>query len=167
MRMQKHTVKVTSIGLLLIFCAVFTKEREAQAVTNALSSSTLLAQTSIYKGYETYYVIEGKRPAGFEKFENFTLDSPDGVKLEGRVTPPVGKVFRFSSVSLVNGKLTFRTQPVKGVSYSFEGNFLQAPPFPYDGKTPVLEGKLKKLTSGRATAEAQVKFIVEEGKGEG
>jgi hypothetical protein len=164
--MKKHMVRVTCIGLLLVFCAIFTNEREAQAVTDDLISSSLLTQRVLNEEYETGYVIKGKRPKGFERFESFVMNSPDGEKLEGRVIPPAGNVYEFTSVSLVDGTLTFRTRPVKGVSYSFEGDFLQAPPFPYDGKTPVLQGKLKKIVSGSPVAEAQVKFIVEHG-GEG
>jgi len=61
------------------------------------------------------------------------------------------------------GTLTFSTEAVSGVSYDFEGTFLEVPENARYGDT-VLVGHLRKLREGRVIGEGQVKLTYSRGE---
>lgn len=113
--------------------------------------------------YEGFYEVMGARPKGFEQFGNFMIRAPEGGRISGAVVPLEGKVYEFARATLDGRKLTFVTQKVGGVNYSFEGQFLAAPPFAGGKKTAVAEGLVRKFRHDQMAAEASMKFYFDEG----
>lgn len=116
--------------------------------------------------YEGFYEVLGARPKGFEQFGNFMIRAPKQGRISGAVVPLEGELYEFARATLAGGKLTFVTQKVGGVHYSFDGQFLAAPPFAGNKKVAVAEGLVKKFRGEQVTAEASMKFYYDEG-GEG
>lgn len=119
-----------------------------------------------YTGY--YFVLshgENDVHKGFEEFEGFELVMmsyrTDGtsVPVRPRGTVHAGKAFNLSHVQIEGDHISFDTSTVRGVSYSFEGAFLNTD----DPDAPVLRGRVVKFVNGAKAAEAQLEFIMEEG----
>jgi hypothetical protein len=110
--------------------------------------------------------VLGERPKGFEQFGNFMIRAPKGGRISGAVVPTEGKLYEFASASLEGERLTFTTQQVGGVSYSFDGRFLGAPPFGGGKTAAVARGTVRKYRGGRQEAEGEMSFYYDEG-GEG
>jgi hypothetical protein len=129
-------------------------------------SAVLSAQKDPSEMYVGFYTIFGPKPAEFAEFANFAILSNDAHGLSGRVIPNSGRVFEFSSASLDGGALHFRTRLINGFAYQFDGRFLKSPPFAHDGRTPVLEGVLRRIRNGEVAAEAKCKFATIEPEGD-
>jgi hypothetical protein len=118
-------------------------------------------------GYAGFFEPVGRKPKGFEKFANFMIRSTRGRSVDGAViTSETDLVYEFVEAALEGDRLTFRTKKVRGVSYSFEGRFLQPPPIG-KRKGAVVEGTLTRYRNGRKTAGAVIKFRHESGGEEG
>jgi hypothetical protein len=131
-----------------------------------LSCLALAAQDNPYTKYQGFYVIVGEKPKAFSGIDNFVITEFNADRLSGRVVPVEGRVYEFRSAKLADGSLTFETRRVNGVGYSFTGRFLSAPPAPKDGRTPVIEGTMKRLRDGAPPEEAKLRFAFSEGGGE-
>lgn len=107
--------------------------------------------------------IEGEPPAEFKDFSGINLNMrrlrrlpTSGVQLND------GTSFRFRTITLKQNNFTFTTVTLRGVSYSFIGKFLKGGDFAatwMGEETPVLEGVLTKIKSGKKVAEENLKFI--------
>jgi hypothetical protein len=126
----------------------------------------LFAQNNPLEKYVGFYEIAGEKPKDFAEFANFAILSFDGPHMDGRVIPNRGRVYEFSSAKLDNNEFQFHTRTLNGVAYDFTGRFLNAPPFPHDGRTPILEGVLKRLRNGEVAAEAKCQFAAVAAGGE-
>lgn len=129
----------------------------------AITPSLVYAQ----KGQERFdpngsFWIIGDTPSEFSDFSAINLNArrvrrlpPSGLQLKS------GKTFRFQQLTVKREKFTFVTTPVRGVSYSFSGQFLKGGVFSetvLDDQSPVLEGVLTKFVSGKKVAEAKLQF---------
>lgn len=113
--------------------------------------------------YEGFYEVLGARPKGFEQFGNFMIRAPQDGRISGAVVPLEGEVYEFARATLADRKLTFVTQKVGGISYSFEGVFLERPPFAGKRKAAVAEGLVRKFRNDQPAGEANMKFYFDEG----
>lgn len=119
------------------------------------------------KGQERFdpngsFWIIGDAPSGFSDFSAINLNArrvrrlpSAGLQLKN------GKSFRFQQLTVKPEKFAFVTTQVRGVSYSFSGRFLKGGVFSetvLDDQSPVLEGVLTKLVSGKKVAEAKLQF---------
>jgi hypothetical protein len=106
--------------------------------------------------------ILGKPPSEFENIGGINLNSRASKRLPlAGVELVNGRRLRFKTLSVKREALVFTTDALQGVSYSFSGRFLRGGVFSaqnLDEETPVLEGTLTKLRSGRKVAEAKLKF---------
>jgi len=116
-----------------------------------------------FKPYLAFYVPVTEKPKTLASFANFVITAASSEKVAGRVIPESGKVFEFENASIRNGELRFDTRRVKSLSYRFAGRFLQAPPFPDDGRTAVLEGVLERYRNGQLEVQAPMRFAVTAG----
>jgi hypothetical protein len=142
-----------------------TKGAPDAAGSNATASASSNEQESAdaSAAYEGFYEVLGARPKGFEQFGNFMIRAPQGGRVSGAVVPLEGELYEFARATLANRKLTFVTRKVGGVHYSFDGQFLAAPPFANDKKAAVAEGLVKKFQGDKVAAEANMKFYFDEG----
>ena len=108
-------------------------------------ASIAMAQNPFEPYLGFYSIVGSEKPKSFVDFDNFVITEAAPGMIRGRVVPPQGKVRDFLRAKLADGALTFETRRLNGVSYSFSGQFLKAPPVPVDGKTPVLEGIVARL----------------------
>lgn len=120
---------------------------------------------------EGYYYISGdNQPKGFEDFENFNITNKDyKTEIEddyGKLIAPEGyvqtkKELNFNKISIGSNQIRFETERVKGISYSFEGEFIETRRFIYlepEETEKVLKGVLIKKRNGKKIAEAEVDF---------
>ena len=119
---------------------------------------------------EGYYYISGDAPKGFEDFVNFNVANKD-YKTEneaeyGKLIAPEGyveadKELKFRKISIGSGQIQFETERIKGISYTFSGQFTETRNFVYlesEAVEKVLEGRLIKKRSGKKIAETQAAF---------
>lgn len=115
------------------------------------------------------YVIRGRKPRGFDDFDNFTLDIAGepargrDIKVVGGVVTSSGghdsTVFQLERMNLSVSKLSFTTETVGGVGYEFEGRFLRGGALSrFSRKVSVLEGVLTKYVGGAKVAERRLRF---------
>jgi len=119
---------------------------------------------------EGYYYISGDVPKGFEDFENFNVTNKNYKSEDeaeyGKLIAPEGyvqtkKEFKFRKISIGNGQIQFETERIKGISYTFSGQFTETRNFIYlesEAVEKVLEGNLIKKRSGKKIAETQAAF---------
>jgi hypothetical protein len=107
--------------------------------------------------------ILGEPPNEFVDFGGINLNAK---RLRRLPSPGVqlnnGRNFRFKALNVSRENFTFTTVAVGGVSYTFAGRFLKGGVFEtltLDENTPVLEGVLTKLKSGKKVTEAKLKFV--------
>ncbi len=127
--------------------------------------------------HNSYYMI-GDPPKGFEDCKNlaiatkeFVTDS-DGSFVEAYPIPPRGSVFedyekpafKFTGISIYNGRIAFATESSNKISYRFTGNFILGEELESDGivNLAYLTGKLTKLKNGKKLAEKEVKYAIDE-----
>lgn len=140
-----------------------------KGVSNAVTPATLPTATGAQDdaaasaAYEGFYEVLGARPKGFEQFGNFMIRAPQDGRISGAVVPLAGEVHEFARATLADRKLTFVTQKVGGISYSFEGVFLERPPFAGKRKAAVAEGLVRKFRNDQPAGEASMKFYFDEG----
>ena len=142
---------------------MFVKNWKVGLVFFAITCSLAYAQ----KGEERFdpngsFWIIGEVPSGFSDFSSINLNArrvrrlpPSGLQLKN------GKSFRFQQLTVKRERFTFVTTPVRGVSYSFSGRFLKGGVFSetvLDDQSPVVEGVLTKLVSGKKVADAKLQF---------
>jgi len=123
-----------------------------------------------------YYII-GKNPKGFADFENLAITTHDySEKLEKAVRiKPTGslvmkKEFKFSWINITNKRISFVTQTRKGISYQFDGKFIEEVEVKLKDDNGeeytdyvVLKGRLTKWRNGIKIAEAKVRFALSHG----
>lgn len=122
-----------------------------------------------------YYII-GENPKGFEDFQYLSVSTRDySEKLEKVVAvKPYGlieteKEFKFSWLNITGKRISFVTKTRQGVSYQFDGKFIEAEEVEYRIKdevltdTAVLKGRLTKWRNGKKIAEAKVKLAMSHG----
>jgi hypothetical protein len=113
-----------------------------------------------------------ENPKGFEDFETLSITTrvysekyPDGIAVK-----PTGALltasteYKFSQTNINGKRISFVTQTKKGVSFRFDGKFVNKK-YKYkleDGEeneqNVVLEGRLTKLRTGVRIAETKIKF---------
>jgi hypothetical protein len=114
-----------------------------------------------------YYVLGEKYPKGLNDFQAFGLfrnQSGGHVRLEGWVMTdrdnPNESSTNMKSLRLDGKHLRFTARARKGITFTFDGQFLRSGDFkPYFNKqVPVVEGTVRKLRKGRKIAEAKMRF---------
>lgn len=142
---------------------------EADTVTPVAKTETA-TETGKFDAEGYYYISADNTPKGFDDFENFSITSKD-YKTEneedyGKLIAPEGYVqanreLKFSRISIGDYQIRFETERVKGISYSFSGEFTETRNFNYlesEDREKVLKGVLTKKRNGKKIAEAQVDF---------
>lgn len=127
-----------------------------------------------------YYII-GENPKGFADFENLAITTHDySEKLEKAVrVKPTGslvmkKEFKFAWINILTDRkskrISFETQARKGISYQFDGKFIEEEEIKYKNANGeeftdyvVLKGRLTKWRNGVKIAEAKVKLAMSHG----
>lgn len=126
------------------------------------------------------FISNGKLPADFQNFDNFTLDIPtfldkpneisdsaESLKVIGALVtrsfdkePYERQNYPIEQLSLSPDKINFTTETFNNVHYEFSGNFLKKGNFVdfNASKTIVLEGNLKKFEQSKAPQEAILRF---------
>jgi hypothetical protein len=113
-----------------------------------------------------YYSPQGKLPAAFAEIDILLLSTIDNqgnpAPLNGFIRPKrkSAKDYRLVNPKLEDKNLTFKTQAVRGISYSFAGAFTKLGNFPVDrpeGEV-LLKGHLIKMRNGKKVAETDVSF---------
>lgn len=140
--------------------AVVDSKTETQEETNAETE---------FDAEGFYYIIDDS-PKGFEDFDAIEITTVDyetaSEENDYKGTPiaPEGHLrtnrkFNFTRISISEKNMTFQTEAVKGVSYKFSGKFLEKGAFwNLESQTPVLEGRLVKLQSGKKAVEKNVRL---------
>ncbi len=118
---------------------------------------------------EGYYFVldsDAKKVGDFEGFtinnKNFKVSAND--KNYGNAVAPSGYVsadkdYKFTKVSIGNGKIEFETEPINGVKYIFSGKFLVEGNFyTLDENAKVVTGTLTKIDGDAATSSKAVTF---------
>lgn len=129
-------------------------------------------------GENGYYYIIGDAPKGFEDFAHLELRTHEwDEKLEKPVAAkPRGELwteeneFKLSWLNLTGRRISLITRERKGVSYQFDGKFIEAETVKYKYKNgeenyddAFLKGRLTKWRNGKKIAEANVKFGIHHG----
>lgn len=135
----------------------------ASSAQTASNSSSEQGSAEASAAYEGFYEVLGARPKGFEQFGNFMIRAPQGGRISGAVVPLEGEIYEFARATLAERKLTFETKKIGGISYTFDGQFLAAPPFASNKKAAVAEGLVKKFRGTQLASEASMKFYFDEG----
>ena len=121
-----------------------------------------------------YYYIVGDNPDGFRDFEDIFLSTIDyDEKLKKVVAAePSGWVsteisYKYSSVTLTEQNFSFVTESFAGVSYRFDGKFIEPETIEVKDKERgiyteeiVLKGRLSKWRNGKKIVEAKVKMAL-------
>lgn len=128
------------------------------------------AETAKFDAEGYYYISGDPTPKGFEDFQNFNITNKD-YKTEneadyGKLIAPEGyvqaeKELKFNKISIGDNLIRFETERVKGISYSFEGEFIETRSFVFlesEETEKVLKGVLIKKRGNRKIAEAQALF---------
>jgi len=129
-------------------------------------------------GKNGYYYIIGDEPQGFKDFQQLELtthewnektEKPVAVKPYGEMTANEKK-FKLSWLNITGNRISFITRERRGVSYQFDGRFIDAEEVKYktaDGEeytdAAYLKGRLTKWKNGKKIAEAKVKFGIHHG----
>jgi hypothetical protein len=127
-------------------------------------------------GTEDYYLFDGDfyivndRPEAFEDFEALFIETGDFFaatknKDDFLAAEPTGFIFtdrkyNFKTISLGNKKLSFETEAVDGISYKFNGSYIEDE-LTQEGDYAahsLIEGILTKLRNGKKIAEMKAKF---------
>lgn len=116
--------------------------------------------------YRGFYVPIGDKEQSIRNVGSVVVLSASPEQVKGRVVPTQGGVYNFLSAHIANGKFEFKTVRVKTTAYEFQGKFLQAPPFPQDGKTVILEGTMKVYRNGTLAGESPLRLAKSDGGGE-
>jgi hypothetical protein len=113
-----------------------------------------------------YYFPKSRLPRAFAEIDHLYLSTIDDqgnpTSLNGWIRPKrrAAKDYHLVNPTLEGKKLTFTTQAVRGISYSFTGTFTKLGNFPVDrpeGQV-VLKGHLIKMLNGKKVAETDVSF---------
>lgn len=112
------------------------------------------------------YVIKGRVPKAFEKFDSFWIyaqiqntERPNvGLALEGQSESSAYEIKEAVFALVTQKKFVFVTTPFEdGFEYRFDGQFLRSRYLlDYPEGTPVLQGTLTKSRNGKTVAEATV-----------
>jgi len=121
--------------------------------------------------YLTPYRLSERPPNGLEEFDSFYLERLPGQEQEIRVNRqgdvPIGGSlhtktadYKFKAARLIKGKngyerLTFTTMGANGISYKFDGSYLENGR-QVNGQYITLTGVLMKLKRGRRVASGKV-----------
>jgi hypothetical protein len=123
-----------------------------------------------------YYIVDEK-PKGFKDFETLSIVDREyneklakvvSVKPNGSVVTE-NKEFKFSWININGKRISLVTQTKKGVSYQFDGNFVdeEIKLENDDGEeyteTVYLKGRLTKWRDGKKIAEAKVRMSISHG----
>lgn len=127
--------------------------------------------------HNSYYMI-GDPPKGFEDCKNLgiatkeVVTDSEGSFVDAYPIPPRGSVFedyekpafKFTGISIYNGKIAFATESRNKISYRFIGNFIEGEEVEIDGivNLAYLTGTLTKLKNGKKLAEKDVKYAIDE-----
>jgi hypothetical protein len=129
-----------------------------------------------YDGSGDYYIIDGN-PKGFEDFENLSITTREWNNKNAKsvAVKPYGalqmkKEFKFSWLNLTDKRISFVTRDRKGISYQFDGKFIDDEEVKLKDSSgeeysvdAVLKGRLTKWRNGVKIAEAKVKFAMSHG----
>lgn len=118
------------------------------------------------------YALYNVPPKGFEDFDTLSIVTtvysdkyPDGIAVKPQGSLMMKSEFKFSRTNINDKRISFVTESKKGVSYQFDGKFVDeiVKQKTDDGEeyeqTIVLKGRLTKWLNGKKTAEAKVKFL--------
>jgi len=117
------------------------------------------------------YALYDEAPKGFEDFDTlsvvtrvYTDKYPDGIAVKPQGSLLMKREFKFSRTNIDEQRISFVTEAKKGVSYQFDGKFVEEKvKTKEDGgeyeQTIVLKGRLTKWLDGKKTAEAKVRFL--------
>ena len=116
------------------------------------------------------YAFGGRLPAAMKDFGSISLVAADGdpARLSGEVvvnrTASAPVTFKIIPTSVSGDKLTFKTQNIGGVSYSFAGRVStrKLPEEKGGREVTVLEGALTKTKLGRRLGEIKGEFVYED-----
>lgn len=116
------------------------------------------------------YAFGGRLPAAMKDFGSISLVAADGdpARLSGEVvvnrTASAPVTFKIIPTSVSGDRLTFKTQNIGGVSYSFAGRVLtrKLPEEKGGGEVTVLDGALTKSKLGRRIGEIKGEFVYED-----
>lgn len=154
---------------------VYAPERRPELKQTAFTTATEIKpevepENSDKTGY--YYII-GEQPKGFRDFGYLEISTYEYDEKLGKVVPvKIGgsinfdkRYFDISKINITGERIAVVTKPQKGISYQFDGKFIDEEQVKYkdeDGEEitnwAVLEGRLTKWRSGVKIAEAKVKF---------
>ena len=128
-----------------------------------------------------YYIIDEK-PKGFADFETLVIKDREWNEKSEKLVPikPQGsiqtylsdtasRVYNFSWINIKGKKLSLGTKAKKGVSYQFEGRFLEqdvelkSETGEKYTETIYLKGRLSKWRDGKKIAEAKVRMSISHG----
>jgi len=129
-----------------------------------------------------YYIVDDK-PKGFEEFLSLSVEDrvwsekfnqPVPVKPKASIETGVGetkttRIYDFSWININNKRLSLVTKAKKGVSYQFDGKFveqevkLKTEAGEEYTETVYLKGRLTKWRDGKKIAEAKVRFTINHG----
>lgn len=119
------------------------------------------------------YTILGQNPKGFEDFDYLSVitseydeksDKNIAVKPKGLIKTKIE--FKFTWINIANKKISLVTRAKKGVSYQFDGKFVDEEATLKDEngndytEQVFLKGRLTKWLNGKKIAESKVKFSV-------
>jgi len=137
-----------------------------------------IVQGTVSSEYDLSGVYYGAHdfPFAFDNVRRFDLTTADyHVNADSSVTrtatAPWGylvtdfDVYKFSSVDLGGGRMSFATETHLGMSYQFTGRVLGGGDYPirgysqyYVGKTIMVKGRLVRMLFGLKVAESEVRF---------
>lgn len=117
------------------------------------------------------YALLDENPKGFKDFDYLTIitrdynnDSENGIPIKPKGAVWTKKEFKFTWINITGKQISFLTQTKKGVSFQFDGKFVDEKLKMKDAngeeytETIVLKGRLTKWHNGKKIAEAKVKF---------
>ena len=140
------------------------------------------AEPEVWGNTGDYYIVDEK-PKGFEDFETLAIidrqwdekaEKVVSIKPEGQIgiwleKQEKIKEFSYSRINITGKRLSLATQTKKGVSYQFDGKFVEQEITLEDENgeeytvTVYLKGRLSKWRDGKKIAEAKVRFSISHG----
>lgn len=115
------------------------------------------------------YGLLDDNPKGFEDFQTLSIVTrvysekyPNGIAVKPQGSVQTSKrEFKFTWINITGKRISFVTEAKNGVSYQFDGKFVdndQPSDEDYEG-VMILKGRLTKWLNGKKIAEAKVEFV--------
>jgi hypothetical protein len=114
-----------------------------------------------------YYPSEEDLVDGFRNLEELTIEANDWTEATDDIPPKqispkgmlkAGNEFNFTKISINNRLISFETEKINGIKFTFVGNFLD--PSDFEGNPP-LSGILTKYKDGKIVAKREFGFYAD------